>query len=298
MNIGVELSPSCPPSEIKEHAQLLEECGFNHIWIRDMISASWELWSAVTAVVLHTEKVRVGIDVTNPYTRSPVVTAHAAATIDQLSRGRLDLGLGRGIPNFLERMGIEPQEQALEKGLQVIRELLRGGSTTFQEEPFDIRDIQIPILPQQNPLPVYVAAMDADTLRWAGRWADGVLTISAHEAYLQKAASWVKEGGRHIPIATWLPFSLSQDHLISFLRPLMSRFPKEFLDLLSWRREELEDTRLLESFSVQGPRDLEDKARRLEALGVTEIIIEYFALEELNSLRSVLSHHGVRDAAH
>ncbi len=139
MIYSVELSPRCDPTDIPEHAKIIEQCGFYRIWIRDMIIAPWELWTALSTVVLKTNRIRVGIDVANPYTRSPVVMAHAAVTIDRISQGRLDLGFGGGIAEFLSAIGIHKEEEALQECVQIVRSLLNGNRTSFRGDIFQMQ---------------------------------------------------------------------------------------------------------------------------------------------------------------
>lgn len=69
MRFSVELSPSCDPADISEHTRVIEGYGFYRIWVRDMITVPWELWTALSTVVLSSSRVRVGIDVAQTPTR-------------------------------------------------------------------------------------------------------------------------------------------------------------------------------------------------------------------------------------
>lgn len=286
MLVSAELSRRCLPAQIPEHARAIEECGFHRVWVRDMYVVPWELWTAATAVALHTEKVRVGVDVTNPYTRSPVVTAHAAATLDNLSGGRLDLGMGKGIPDFLKQMGLKTRESALEEALEVIGALLAGKKVCHRGASYSIRDVALAAETKQERLPVWVAAMDEEGFRLGGRLSDGVLTISARKPFLEKARGWI---GKPLPLATWLPYSPSREKLAAYLDDLLPRFPAEVLEVMGLDQELVSRDELLDNFAVCGPRDLAEKKRELEGLGVSEIILEYFALEDLRELCGTLA---------
>lgn len=287
MLYSAELSPRCLPAQVPEHARALEECGFHRIWIRDMFIVPWELWTAAAAVALSTKRVRIGVDVTNPHTRSPVVTAHAAATVDHLSGGRLDLGLGKGMADFLHRAGLEPQDSALEEAIPLIRDLLSGKRVHHRGASFNIQEVQLSVRAAQEDLPIWVAAMDQASFRIAGRLADGLLTVSARRPFLVRARGWLAKA---LPIATWLPYSPSREELASYLDDLLPRFPVEVLEAMGLEKEWVSREELLDSFAICGPRDLLDKGKRLEGLGVSEIILEYFALEDLRGLETILAH--------
>jgi len=288
LKFSVELSQSCDPAHISEHAEIIEKYGFYRIWIRDMIIAPWELWTALSTTVLSTTKTRVGIDVANPYTRSPVVMAHAAATMDKISKGRLDLGFGGGISSLLKGMGIEKEEGALKECVHVVRSLLSGKKTTFTGKTFKINEIKLPIEPYTRNLPIFVAAMDEKGFRIARDVSDGVLTVSANGQFLKKALEWSRRGDDLIPLATWLPFSLSRETLSAYLQMLASNVPDEFWNMMEMDRHTLTVDNLVDNLAICGEEDLKDKVERLEALGVAEIIFEYFNLKELEVLKSYL----------
>jgi hypothetical protein len=291
MRFSVELPQSCDPTNISEHAKIIEKYGFYRIWIRDMIIAPWELWTALSTVVLSTSKIRVGIDVANPYTRSPVVMAHAAVTMDRISKGRLDLGFGGGIARLLKGMGIEKEEGALKECVQIVRSLLGGNSTTFTGKTFKINEMKLPVLPLSKNIPIFIAAMDEKGFRIGGEISDGVLTVSANARFLEKAFQWTKRGDDVIPLSTWLPFSLSKENLSTYLQMLASNFPMEFWALVEADKDGLSSDELIDILAICGEEDLGNKIERLENLGVAEIIFEYFNLDELEALKSLLKNH-------
>ena len=89
--ISVELSHVCPLEEIVEHATALESLGYYRVWVPDTIVSPWEAWLAAGLIVQHSERLKIGLGVTNPYTRHPLVVAQMAATLQHLSAGRLAL---------------------------------------------------------------------------------------------------------------------------------------------------------------------------------------------------------------
>ncbi len=288
MKFSVELPQNCDPANISEHAKIIEKYGFYRIWIRDMIIAPWELWTALSTVLLSSSEIRVGMDVANPYTRSPVVMAHAAVTMDRISKGRLDLGFGGGIPRLLKGMGIEKEEGALKECVQIVRSLLRGNMTTFAGRTFKINEMKLPIRPHTKNMPIFIAAMDEKGFRIAGEISDGVLTVSANAKFLKKALKWTRRGDDVIPLATWLPFSLSKEKLSTYLQMLVSNFPMEFWELVEADKDGLSTEELIDILAICGEEDLRNKVKRLKDLGVAEIIFEYFELDELEALKSFL----------
>jgi len=274
--------------DIPEHARTIEQCGFYRIWVRDMITVPWELWTALSTVVLSTKKIRVGMDVANPYTRSPVVMAHAAATLDRISKGRLDLGFGGGIPGLLRKVGIEKKQEALKECVHIVRALLSGSTVSFHGKVFRINDLRLPARPYSEKIPLFIAAIDEKNFRLAQSLSDGVLTISAHEKYLEKALNTLKDEEKSIPLATWLPFSSSKEKLTSYVHMISPQLPDGFWKMAGKHREELEADELMDIFAICGEEDLEQKVERMEKAGVSEMIFEYFTLDELATLASIM----------
>ena len=280
MRLSAELSPNCPPEEIANHAWAIEAYGFARIWVRDMISVPWESWVAATSVALATKNIRIGLDVTNVYTRSVAVTAHAAATLDRISGGRLDLGFGRGIAPHLAMLGIRPHKGALEEGIKRVRQLLMGKAVQMDKAP-----LKLALTPRQESVPIYIAALEEGDFRTAAKLADGVLTISANERFLLKAMGWLKESlGRRplIPVATWIPFSASEEALINDARRILKFRPPRTLKVMGLDTKGTKAGELKESFAIHGVYDLAQKIERLEAIGISEIILEYLALSDLS----------------
>lgn len=286
IKIGAELPPWCGPGEVPAQARLVEELGFNRLWFRDMITCNWELWSALGAVAATTNKIRLGVDVTNPFTRSPAATAHAAATIDRISRGRLDLGLGRGIPRLLGALGIEMHAEGLAEAIDIIKLLLEGKTAHYQGKVFRISGLLLPVRPVQDQLPIYIAALEEEGFKLAGEKGCELLTISSSQALLLKARDLASrgKGGPGPRIALWLPYSESRAKLSSYIEGLAGNLPEDFFALAGLKRDKMGKDDLLSIFAICGRQDLERKAKALAGVGVEEIIIEYFDPAELRRL--------------
>src|SRR2546430_15673506 len=73
IHVSAELSHICPLEDITAHAAVLESGGFYRVWVPDTVVSPWEAWLAASLVMQTTSRVRIGLGVTNPYTRHPVV---------------------------------------------------------------------------------------------------------------------------------------------------------------------------------------------------------------------------------
>lgn len=167
-----------------EAAGRLEAAGYAGVWIWDHHASHGrpksvlEAWTTLTAAAATTRRIAVGTHVLNVANRHPALLARMAATLQQLSRGRLVLGLGiGGNPVDVEPFGFEPLSAAqrvvlLESTIVVLRALWTGEPVRLETAPFPLRGGRA--LPVPDPLPPIVVGGQSSTgARLAARLADG-----------------------------------------------------------------------------------------------------------------------------
>jgi F420-dependent oxidoreductase-like protein len=173
--------------ELRDLWTRIEDHGFDWISIWDHFYSAdfsgYECHEAVAchaALACHTSRVRVGSLVYCAGYRHPAVLANAIATIDHLSGGRADLGLGAGWAfNEYAAYGIPfPSDgqrlDLLEESIQAIRGLLRQEVTDFTGEHVTLTDARCEPKPVQAALPIWVGGGgEKRTLRIAAKYADG-----------------------------------------------------------------------------------------------------------------------------
>ena len=153
---------------------------WDHFYAADLVGPHChEAVAAHTALACHTSTVRCGSLVYCAAYRTPAVLANAIATIDHLSDGRAELGLGAGWaqPEF-EAYGYRfgsPKERVdlLEETLIAVRGLLQDEETSFDGEHITLREARLEPKPLQERLPIWVGGMGPRMLRIAARHADG-----------------------------------------------------------------------------------------------------------------------------
>src|ERR1700737_1318128 len=96
LNFGVTFMTDPPVSEIVGRTVLAEENGFSHAWLWDSHVLWQEVYPIFTLMAAGTADIHIGTCVTNPVTRDPTVTASALATLNEISGGRMVMGIGRG----------------------------------------------------------------------------------------------------------------------------------------------------------------------------------------------------------
>ncbi|HEX4979316.1 MAG TPA: TIGR03560 family F420-dependent LLM class oxidoreductase [Acidimicrobiales bacterium] len=166
----------------------IEDLGFGWISVWDHFYAAdgtgtpecLEAVSMHAALACHTSRVRVGCLVYSVGYRHPAVLANAIATIDHLSGGRADIGLGAGWSLVeYEAYGIPfppvgTRLDQLEEGAACVRGLLREERTDFDGRWFQLRDARCEPRPRQPALPIWIGGGgEKRTLRIAARYADG-----------------------------------------------------------------------------------------------------------------------------
>jgi probable F420-dependent oxidoreductase len=169
VQFGFTLKPDHTIERTLALARQAEAAGFAYGWLFDSHVLWRDPYPLLTLMAGATTSLRLGTCVTNPATREPSVTASALAVLDELSGGRMDLGIGRG-DSARRVLGKPPTSMAtLEEAIVVIRELVEGRSVTYEGT-----DLVLPWTGRWK-LPVWVAGYGPMALAMTGRVADGVI---------------------------------------------------------------------------------------------------------------------------
>lgn len=206
LRISAELSHICPLDEIVQHAAAMEAHGFYRVWVPDTVVSAWEAWMAATLILQQTERLQVGVGVTNPYTRHPVVVAQMAAMMQHYSGGRLAMSLGKGIGRFLDKAGLIQHDAAVAESMAIIRRLIAGERTTLAGQAFQIDAMLLRTRPPETPVAIYLAAIGPESWAHAMRIADGVATVWS-DRLVEMRRRFMRE--RTLPTAVLMPFAQS-----------------------------------------------------------------------------------------
>jgi probable F420-dependent oxidoreductase len=189
MQFGITLKPDMTPARAVALAQQAEQAGFGYGWLFDSHVLWLEPYPLLTMIALSTERMRLGTCVTNPASRDPSVTASVLATLNIISGGRMDLGIGRG-DSARRVLGKKPTTLArLEESVKLIRDLAEGRPTDYDGE-------QIRMEWASGKLPVWIAGYGPKALHLAGRVADGVILQFADPHLIKWCLQFVHEGAR------------------------------------------------------------------------------------------------------
>lgn len=173
---GVVLQGVDAPQEFGRMVDEIDGLGFDHLWLTDSSLHARNCYAYLTLAAARSSRLLLGTAVTNPLTRHPAITAAAAATVDEVSGGRLILGIGTGDRPLLA-LGFQPSPLAtLEAAISGIRRLWQGEETDLQSPGFTMSGAHLRF-PARAGIPVFVSASGPKTLELAGRVADGVILL-------------------------------------------------------------------------------------------------------------------------
>ncbi len=169
MDFGFTLKPDHTIKRTIALARQAEAAGFTYGWLFDSHVLWREVYPLLTLMAINTEQMRLGTCVTNPGTREPTVTASALATLNDISGGRMDLGIGRG-DSARRVMGKPPTTLArLEEATLLIRDLVEGRTVTQDGTELKLT------WTRRDRLPVWIAGYGPKALEVTARIADGVV---------------------------------------------------------------------------------------------------------------------------
>jgi alkanesulfonate monooxygenase SsuD/methylene tetrahydromethanopterin reductase-like flavin-dependent oxidoreductase (luciferase family) len=182
--IGVVMWPTERWPQARQQWQLAEELGFAHAWVYDHTAwrgqTPWyDGYSTLAAVAAVTSAIGLGTLVTSPNFRHPVPTAHAVRTIDDISGGRLELGIGSGGASHTSDGDILDEDwtarqraDRFAEWVTMMDRILGSTSVSYQGDYWSARDVSIGVGGVQRPrVPFAIAATGPRGLRLVARYA-------------------------------------------------------------------------------------------------------------------------------
>lgn len=177
-------------------AQKAEKVGFESLWTGEFSNDCLAWGQALGSA---TQQARIGTSIVNIYLRHPAVVAAAAAVIDELSGGRLVLGLGISHRSIVEEslgLALTQPLAYLEEYVRVVRAVLSGEPVYHQGEFFKLQDYQLGAKPPRPHLPIYVAVLGLTAAERAARYADGVILTLTPPGYVSELVMRLQDNAR------------------------------------------------------------------------------------------------------
>ncbi|MEX0803003.1 MAG: LLM class flavin-dependent oxidoreductase [Candidatus Binatia bacterium] len=181
--------------EIHKRARRAEDLGYDGIFLGESHLSSIDSFQTLASCAMITQRVLLGIAVTNMIFRHPTVLAGTAASLNEISKGRAILGIGTGDgPVYSQGLKATPLTE-FEEGVRLIRRLVQGDPVSFPTGKIGIG------FTINKPAPIYVSAEGPKGLQLSGRSADGVILgtgfdLHVYEWAKQKIREGAAEAGR------------------------------------------------------------------------------------------------------
>jgi probable F420-dependent oxidoreductase len=214
MRIGVGFSSTgLAPREVVECAVLAETLGYESAWMTE--GHAGDQFAILGACAAATTRIRLGTAISSVFVRSAPTIAMAAATVDELSGGRLILGLGSSHRVQVEGEHGVPFDRPIPRlrdTVAIVRALLRDGIVAYKGEAIGIERFELWFRPLRNDVPIYLAALFPKMLEIVGELAQGLLltypTLDSGRRAAEHIAIGARRAGRRpedVEIASLLP---------------------------------------------------------------------------------------------
>jgi len=182
-------------NDLKELAIKAENSNFHSVWTTELYRTSFQQLAAAASV---TKKIKLGTAVALAFTRSPLITALTALDLDELSGGRIILGLGTGAKNTNERYhGIKfgKPVKRIKECLEIVNHFISssyaGNDYVYNGEYYEIdsRGFKRAFKPVREKIPFFIAGIGENMIRSSAEIADGYLGhVVCSLQYLEKIA--------------------------------------------------------------------------------------------------------------
>ena len=279
LRFGVATIQNVSWKKLVERWRFIEKARFDSIWVADhflhwnkQMMPFFESWSILSALACQTSRIRFGTLVTAMHWRHPAWLARQALTIDHISNGRLELGLGAGGSSKVEysMTGVkewEPLEKVnrFVEYVEIVDQLLRNPVTTYHGQYYHLEEAVMQPDPVQKPRPpLTIGAQGPRMLQIAARYADTWNTLGdpiSNEECMEEAEKQINRLDRYCQQINRDSQTLKRSFLL---------YEREAIQNIS-------AIKLYESTEI-----IKDLAERCLDLGFTEIIIPYpFSEEEI-----------------
>jgi alkanesulfonate monooxygenase SsuD/methylene tetrahydromethanopterin reductase-like flavin-dependent oxidoreductase (luciferase family) len=202
LRFGLFLRAESPWTSTLKRCRKAEALGFDSVWTGDTMYDPFrpgkgllDCWTVITAWAAATSRIRIGTLISNIIFRTPALLARQAASVDHISAGRLELGIGAGMfPTDHTMNGIRlwsPRERSerLAETIEIVDRLLRGEPKPYSGRYYSFSEAVMAVLPVQQPRPpLTIAASHRRSIAVAAIFADswntfGGLDLTAEQHF-------------------------------------------------------------------------------------------------------------------
>jgi 5,10-methylenetetrahydromethanopterin reductase len=222
MRLAIGFNPVLPIREAIRLAQRVESKGYESIWFHESLYQR-DIVTYISSIALSTSTIKIGSGIVNTFTRHPVTAAITFATLGELSKGRVIMGIGLGSFPTIPKIGykIFPVNETrpllrIREYVDIVRNLWTGQNVTLKGNFFTVEDLKLEVN-QELKIQIYIASLSQRTLSYAGAKADGAIlspALNTAEA-TARMVNFVREGERNanrvVDKASYILTSLDPD---------------------------------------------------------------------------------------
>jgi alkanesulfonate monooxygenase SsuD/methylene tetrahydromethanopterin reductase-like flavin-dependent oxidoreductase (luciferase family) len=200
--IGVNWQGKLDFKAVIERAKIAEAAGIHSIWVAE----AWgrDAFTMLTLLAEHTRKTQLATSIVNIYSRTPAALAQHFGTLDELSNGRMIIGLGTSGPQVIEHFhGVQfnPPLTRMKEYVEIINMIMAGTPLNFEGKLFKLqRGFTMRFETARKHIPIWIASLNKKSVEFTARKADGWLPVMIPVNSLKKAIAdfraIVKEAGR------------------------------------------------------------------------------------------------------
>ena len=287
MRIGVELAIKTPIGELIDQLKAYDSYPFTRIWVPDSSISEWEIFSTAGIVAHIVKNARIGIGVTSPYHRNPATLAHAIATLDNISSGRIDFTIGRGSRPYLSSIDAEGDDDAVVEAIAIIKQLIYGEKVDFPGSSFKFSNVSQRVITPQKNFQFFIASMSEYWNDLGLEHADGLHVYSTNSNLLTKVKSYKER-------STDPSFRIITT--LGYVEPpevkewWVSNFGNHYnLQKLSGRNPgEASVTELESELTFSDAENLQKQIDKMQEHSVDELMIAYRRPEDLETIANIV----------
>ena len=179
ISVGINWQGSLDYKALIERVQIADAVGVHSAWVPE----AWgrDAFTILAVLADRTKKIQLGTAIVNTYSRTPAALAQHFATLDELSGGRMIIGLGTSGPQVIEHFhGIkfDPPLTRMKEYIEIINTLMRGEPLKHSGKVFNLqRGFTLRFTPVRNHIPIYLATLNAKSVKLTAELADGWLPV-------------------------------------------------------------------------------------------------------------------------
>lgn len=195
MRLGLCFDGFYSIQEMIELACLADETGMESLWMSDHLCFRDSLTSSM-ALLAGTKRIKVAPAPMSPYSRHPIISAMAIATMEEFAPGRVIASPGTGNAAALAEVGIESPRplRTMREYVTILRKFLNGETVHFDGKVFKVIGAKMGFVPS-TAIPMYLTAVRPKMLRLAGEIGDGVLlSAGCAPGYIAQCVTEIETG--------------------------------------------------------------------------------------------------------